>query len=227
MGKRQIFTIGGITFRTLESVKQEIRSRIASYEDKEPFSPEDWWFFRDLLDLHPHTEVKIGCGVRGFYAQWNPVYKNTRTLYLVRQDGSVTDWSWTECLKPSSHEKKIKMAFRALLEPGMIIFKKKFFDSQPYVATPCPITGQLMTFASAHVDHIPPQTFEALFRDFIATNKVDITTLTISSDGKDNTYRVTISDEVLANRWLDYHSQHAHLRVISSHANLSNVKKIS
>jgi len=142
----------------------------------------------------------------------------------LKTNGTSTDWSWTECLSPTPHDKKVRRAFRVLLEPQVIKMKQRFFDTAGGVAQ-CPITGAQMTFTSAHVDHIPPQTFETLFNTFIQEEGIDLAAVQISSEGKDNIYQDTIADESLAARWLDYHERSAALRVISARANLSEVKR--
>lgn len=224
MSKQQPFTIGGLLFSTKQALQTEIRNRLAGYEDREPFSAEDECFFLDLLDHHPMSAIKIGCGVTGFYVAQNPVYKNTRCLYLLRADGSSTDWSWTECLRPTPHDKKVQRAFRALLEPQMIAIKQEFFGTSTDTV-PCPLTGRPMTFTTAHVDHIPPQTFAALFHAFVHHEQLDLTTVSFRAEGEDHNYQDVLADAELASRWLAYHARYARLRVISARANLSEVKR--
>lgn len=224
MGKRQPFIIGGSLFSTKEALRIDIRRRIALYEDREPFSAEDEQFFLDLLTHHPRATIKMGCGVMGFFVARNPVYTNTQCLYLVRTDGSTTDWSWTECLQPTPHRHKIRHACRVLLEPQMFGLKQIFFGGMGEVV-PCPITGHPMTFTTAHVDHIPPLTFEKLFTDFVQQEHLDLASVLLSSEGLDNSYQDTLADTGLATRWLAYHNAFAQLRVISARANLSEVKR--
>lgn len=225
MAKRQSFTINGRPFATKESLADEIRRRMALYENTEPLDAEDTRFFLAILQMHPGAAIKIGRGVMGFYIIQNPVYPQQRTLILRRVDETTTDWSWRECLSPTPHHKKVRRAFRVLLEPEMIALKQRFFDVAAGSAR-CPITGEVIVFTSAHVDHIPPQTFEALFTDFICEEQLDLATVQLSSEGKDNNYQDTLTDEALASRWLDFHGQYAKLRVISARANLSDVKRM-
>ena len=82
-----------------------------------------------------------------------------------------------------------------------------------------------MIFTSAHVDHIPPLTFKALFNDFVRLEEIDLAVIILDYDQPDNTYQDTIKDAALATRWLVYHEQYAKLRVISAQANLSDVKQ--
>lgn len=217
------FTIGGFLFRTKKAAQEEIRRRLALYADTEPFRGEDEQFFLDLLEHHPQATIKIGCGVKGFSVARNPAYP-TRCLYLIRTDGSSTDWNWTECLRPTPHHMKVRRALRALLEPQMLAFKQRFFDGAGGCVC-CPITGALLLFTTAHVDHIPPLTFERLFQDFVQAEHLDLASVQLSTEGKDNVYQDTLADESLAARWLAFHGDRAKLRVISAHANLSVVKR--
>lgn len=216
--------IGGVHFATKEALKREIRRRIASYEDQEPFVSDDVLFFSDVLAMHPQAALKRGAGIAGFFVAQNPVYPQTRTLYLLRVDGSSTDWSWTECLRPTLHKQKLRHALRALIEPDTMGFKRAFFQEHGDVVL-CPLAHIPMIFDTAHVDHIPPDTFETLVAAFFNAYHVDERSILFDSEGRDHFYQDTLVDTDLAQHWVRYHREHAHLRVISGFANTSLVTR--
>lgn len=55
-----------------------------------------------LLELlkkgHAEAETKMGAGVGGFRVGNHPLWKN-RCFFLIRQDGSVDDFSFRKCVQ--------------------------------------------------------------------------------------------------------------------------------
>lgn len=223
MAKKLTFTINGERFEKKTDLEDYIRNIVARYKDNQPLDWFDLPFVLDLLGNHAHAENKIGCGVAAIVVRRNPVYRQNRGFVLQRTDGTETDFSWRECIKPTPHSKKVRIACRALVEPYTRAFKQKFFDECGDEAV-CPITGESIRFLGSHVDHEPPMTFEAIFRNFVKEYRIDIDRVELKDVLADNKYYDELTDpEIIAN-WIDYHTQHATLRVVSAKANLSNIK---
>lgn len=221
MAKRQPIQVGGLEFRTKSALQEHIRAIVAKYPDEAALVGHDLTFVLSLLERHPHADVKIGCGVRAIIVRRNPVYRQTRGFYILRVDGSDTDFSWVECLNPTPHHKKVIRAMRALIEPQTMAFKQRFFDTQEPV---CPLTSERLTFVGSHVDHVPPLTFERLVDDFCAAYGIDINRVPLRDELADNKYVDVIDDDLIAARWVNYHAAHAVLRVVSRLGNLSHSK---
>lgn len=221
VAKRQSFHISGETFTTKEALRDRIRGIVAAYSDEQELSVTDLTFTLAVLDRHPQAETKVGCGVASMTVRTNPVYRSNRGFYLIRVDGTGTDWSWTECLNPTPHPRKVIRAMRVLVEPQTLAFKHAFFAKGPQV---CELTGALITFVGSHVDHIPPLTFEKLVADFLEEYRLDIGAIPLRDELADNNYVDAIDDDFIAVRWIEYHRSHAALRVVSRLGNLSNSK---
>ena len=216
-------TVGVNTFATKGALQDYIRTLVADHADDQALDADDLRFMLTLLDRHPQAETKIGCGVASIVVRRNPVYTSTRGFYLFRTDGSGTDFSWTECLNPTPHRKKVTRAMRVLAEPQTMAYKQRFFDSTP--SPTCELTGESITFVGSHVDHVPPLTFEKLIEDFCVENNLDIDTIPIRDDLADNKYVDVLDDDLIAALWEEYHRQRAVLRVVSVLGNLSVSKR--
>ena len=182
-------------------------------------SCEDFHFMLNLLHNHPQRERKIGSGIVGIYILQNPVYKNQRTFILRRYDGTETDFSWMECITPSSHCKKVRSAFRAIVAPSIIQFKKNFF-AKLMGSSVCELTKVPITFSTSHVDHKPPNTFEQLLSDFLASQNLIMEEICLKDGFKDNVYTEELENRDVASSWQNYHHKYANLRVIHAKANL-------
>jgi len=115
MSKRESYKIAGEIFSTKLALQERIKEILYRYQDGQYLSNNDFEFMLQVLKRHPNFEIKIG--VKAFFVRQNPVYKNTRCFWLVRFDGSGTDFSYQECLKPTSPEKKFFNACRVAIEP--------------------------------------------------------------------------------------------------------------
>ncbi|KAJ6804086.1 protein DCL, chloroplastic [Iris pallida] len=72
-----------------------------------------------LLNYHPHSEDKIGCGLDSLMVDRHPTFRHSRCLFVVRTDGGWIDFSYQKCLRayirqkyPSHGDKFIKEHFK-------------------------------------------------------------------------------------------------------------------
>lgn len=223
MAKRKSYSVNGEVFITKGELEDRVRSIVNRYPDNQSLDWVDLAFMVDLLSNHPQANIKVGCGIASIYVQRNPIYKKNRGFVLVRTDGTETDFSWLECIKPTPHRKKVISACRALIESYTMEFKQQYFDERGGVST-CPFTGETIRFTGSHVDHAPPMTFEVIFDNFIKGEGFDIDLVELRDEFADNKYQDELADDALAAVWIEYHNKHAQLRVISAKANLSHVK---
>ena len=219
---RKPIEIAGETFKTQTAAIERIRGIMASYHNGATVNMFDLAFLQDLLRRHPDAESKIGIGVASIFVDRNPQYPSTRTFFLVRVDGSSTDFSFMECLRPTPHDKKVLRAFRAAVEPYTLQFKRDHFDrvGEPAI---CPITGESIRFVGSHVDHAAPMTFEALAAAFLAGEGLTPEDVAVAETA-DHTYYDRLTDPDLEQRWIDFHNARAVLRVVSRPANLSTLR---
>eukprot|EP01018_Ginkgo_biloba_P002441 Gb_38368 [translate_table: standard] len=72
----------------------------SSYNSGQRLRPEDE---REVLEKivlhHPEVEAKMGCGIDFIMIDNHSKYTSTRCFYIVRKDGTRTDFSYLKCLK--------------------------------------------------------------------------------------------------------------------------------
>lgn len=218
----KVFLVAGETFKTKKALTERVQSIIAAYKDGVSLNRVDSQFVLSLLEFHPNSEIKIGVGVESFRIEENPVYpgRRSRGFVLTRIDGTSTDFSYRECISPSSQIKKVKSAFRQAIQSQIFQFKRHFFDTNGPSAI-CPDTGETLSFVGSHVDHVAPLTFEKLMSDFVSAEGLDVEEIALGDELQDNKYVDTLQDKWLEDRWSAYHYKYAVLEVVSQNANLS------
>lgn len=179
----------------------------------------DEQFLLDLLDLHPMRDDKIGCGIAHFEVRVNPRFVRQRTFYLVRVDGSETDFSFKKCLSPPTHRKLVLDAMRHEVVPQVFEFAERMYGAGYPVL--CAITECVVERADAHVDHDSP-TFLELANRFAVKHggweAIDIARA-------DRSIGVQLGRGDQANAWREYHRAHARLRIVCVEANLSLLRR--
>ncbi len=220
------YIVGGEAFRTKKAVTERVQGILYAYELGQSLNPDDFFFIYDLLSNHKNADEKIGCGVASITVEQNPTFRTKRNFWVIRKDGSKTDFSFLKCITPVTPMKQFRSACRNAvvnqIQQFKIVHFRKYANEQGLVK--CPITEQWVNREMAHVDHIHPQTFDNLVRTFIEERNIDINSieykkLTDGMIGRD------LADENLVSDWAEYHRQNAQLQIISRTANLSIVKK--
>lgn len=77
-------------------------------------------FLREILKLHPEYYLKKGCGIKGFFRKKNIYGK--MGFYILRFDGTTTDFSFIKCISNPKKHNEYKMACRNSIK----YFLKKF-----------------------------------------------------------------------------------------------------
>jgi hypothetical protein len=179
----------------------------------------DELFLLDLLYLHPDKDAKIGCGIERFEVRQNPKFPRQRSLYLVRNDGTETDFSFVKCLRPPTHRQMVLEAMRQEVFPQVFNFSESAYTS--VLEVPCAITGVMLPRGTAHVDHSAP-TFVELAEEFVAQRNGWDAFMLARADGS---IGVQLADPEQAQAWRDYHREKARLRMVSIQANLSLLRR--
>lgn len=212
------YEIAGEIFPTKTKVIERVKGIIADAPDNKPLCGADYKFMLCLLNRHPDALTKVGVGVEAIFVARNPVWpgERNRGFFVRRTDKTICDFSYRECITPSSKEKKVKAAFRAAIQHQAFAFKQSWFDVRKERL--CPDTGRNLTFLSSHVDHVIP--FDRVLRDFLDTEQVRLRDVGLAKH--DNlAFEDTLEDEGLCERWIAYHEKHAVLEVVSKESNLS------
>jgi hypothetical protein len=225
MSQRDHYVVANETFSTRSALQKRVKEILYRYKDGQLLSDGDFEFMFELLKRHPDFELKYGVGIKAILVDQNPFYRNTRCFWLIRLDNSKTDFSYGECIKPTSQKKKFFNACRAAVEPYTQAFKRNFFDGLRGEVYFCPLTGQPLNFIGSHVDHKAPKTFQNIVENFIKEHSIDVDQVKINSSAADNEYQDTFADKDLEELWVEYHNLNADLRILSGKGNLSLSKK--
>jgi hypothetical protein len=175
----------------------------------------------DLISKHPEAEHKIGVGVDRFEIRLNPIFKNQNTFYLIRVNGTSTDFSFRSCI---TGRKKTAWALfcdaaRNAVADQILVFKSSAFMEVDRPA--CGITGNPVLWNNCHVDHVVE--FSELIRKFVEQNGIDVSSAVKPSSDMQIVAEF-ISDD-LRRKWCEYHRTFAELRLTTPEANLARSTK--
>lgn len=202
--------VAGRIFASKDAVRKECQRILHETPIHAALDGHDDNFMRALLLRHPSAETKIGAGVSAIYVRKNPIYGDN-AFWLVRTDGTETDFSYRECLRPRSEAEKVRAALRYSVRDQILDFRTEIFAGREAIL--CPITGAVMTINDCHIDHVEPDTFERL-ADMFISHEGGIAAFKLR-DGSDNEIGRRLSDDNLEVRWRLFHQTHARLRAIS------------
>lgn len=174
-------------------------------------------FLYSLLQRHSKAVQKIGCGVRHFDVRVNQPF-GTRGFWIVRVDGTETDFSYIACISPPSKEADALKAMRNAIHPQILAFKQWAFA--PTGMYNCALTGQRIAFSSSHVDHKPPRTFDALVQSFLSSYQFKLSDIEVN-DTLDGDIETCMKDGPTKELWQTFHQTYAILQITSAAANLS------
>jgi hypothetical protein len=212
--------VGSRSFALKKDVEQVCREILYRYEPgSRVIESADEQFLLDLLELHPQQNEKFGGGVAHFEVRANPRFVRQRTFYLVRVDGSETDFSFMKCLRPPSHRQLVMGAMRHEVSNQVYEFAEAAYSSGAPVL--CAVTGQVILRTEAHVDHSSP-TFLELAEQFVIEHGGWDEMVIARADGL---IGVQLGHEDQARAWRDCHRRRASLRIVSVQANLSLLRR--
>lgn len=218
MPKKQTYEIADEVFQSKQGVIDRVRKllqRLGSVDEN------DESFVMGLLARHRSAAQKIGAGVQRVEVRVVAPYK-THGFYIVRVDGTGTDFSYKECLTPSTPMQKFVAACRtAVLAQRNAVRDAAFADSR---LIKCPITGEPITRETGHVDHPAPWTFDAIVEAFVQSNSIDVATVPLAGGG-DNETQQSFANEGMTHAFGAFHKERAKMRVVSRRANLSVLRR--
>lgn len=215
------YYFGGLGFNSKAAVTKYIQSEILyAYEDRQPVSPGHFAFLLDLLKSHKRSSQKIGCGIAAIWSQPNPLYHNNRGFWLRRTDGTETDFSFYQCLSPTTNAKDALSALRSAIRPQIDEFRTEAFRATDRLI--CPVTGDTVMLGNHHVDHATP--FQKLVDAWLAEQQLTLEKIDVDPHG-DGDIEDRITDPALAASWAAFHRAYARLRIVTREANLSILRR--
>jgi len=216
MGKRLTYVVAGEFFPTQKALKERIRRVIDETPLGGSVAADDYEFVRSLLDRHPDADQKVGCGVVDLEVDRAKQYDSI-CFYLVRSDGTRTDFSWPECITPSTAMDMFKSAARNTIAAHKMNFKVKFFTE--HHRPRCPDSGEPISLGWSNVDHAGEWPFERIVTEFVAEQRIDVEAIAFTGKRQDNTFLTEFADDNLRDAFLDYHHDRAVYEVVSPPAN--------
>lgn len=92
------FTIDTRNFANKGDAVRFFRAMLGRYHRGQRVSEVDSLDLRALLKHHTEYAEKLGCGVDYFKVDENS--HNTKSFWLIRDDGSIDDFSYLHCITP-------------------------------------------------------------------------------------------------------------------------------
>lgn len=217
MNKPQGYIIGGVYYRSQQAIIERAKLLIHTAVLNQPLAGEAHAFVEDLLHKHERADEKIGAGIQHFEVRRGAM--NSRCLWVIRTDGSETDFSYKLCIRPATPLGNFTAAARRAVAIQMIAFRDAWFEQYagPDGKVTCSITGERYSKAEVDVDHIAPQTFASILHAYIEERGIDLTHICyVQGDG---VMLAMFADSKLTQDFARYHEARARLRVISQIAN--------
>jgi hypothetical protein len=211
-----VFLIGERTYRTKSAALDAIREVRERVKAQGSASAADDEFLRDLVALHPDAEGKVGAGIDHFEVRRNI---NNDGFWIVRVDGTATEFSFMKSIYGASQEAMVQSAMRhAVLDQKMEARDLAFTKA---TSLTCPLTGEVITAVDCHMDHEEP-TFAEIADAFTAAHGGYSAMDTPSDDG---TIGRRFVDQNVMLAWHAFHASRARLRPVSRRANLSVLRR--
>jgi hypothetical protein len=219
------YLIGQYFFKSKKDLLISVRTILHAYTLFSSVSEAHHDFLFNLIACHPEAELKIGAGIKFFEIRPIPRYKHKRGFWIIREDGSEVDWSYTKIIYPLNQFALFRRVCRVAIADQLLEYKLKWFREYAKQGSfVCQITGETCSVECAHVDHEAPLTLDALVKAFVAEYQVDVDNVTFQEVVSEGVGYI-FDDMALKAQWQAFHQLHAKLRVVSDTANLKLAKK--
>lgn len=213
--------VAGEFFSSDKQLRKRCQQILHGHKIRENLPDADTRFLTSLIrDYHSEPEVKIGVGVKRMWVDKSD--HPTNCFYLERIDGTITEWSFNDCIKNKSKWCNFKDACRNAIRDQTISYKVQRFQECDSIQ--CCLTGEELFFGTSHVDHVPPKTFDAILKMFLQTTGIDYNNVLIDPT-HDNVSGCWLSDANFVKQWSDFHRKNAVFRLVSRTGNLSYSKR--
>lgn len=196
--------------------KRAVSEILSRYKRGDVVTGDDDIFLRDLVQSHPdYARGKFGTGVARFFVDVAKPYKRL-CFWFVSNDGKVDNFGTTWCIdgEPSVRRRLI-MACRAATQADMHAVKAAHFGNLRTAM--CQISGEVMTWDEASVDHVVP--FDTLVNGWLDERPhLGLDALAPDAPGQVGD---RFADSGLAEEFRCWHASVADLRVVQHKINMS------
>jgi len=214
---------GGMTFQSKEKLKNYVKFVLNNQNIDKMLSGKWYEVVNDVLKDHSNYKAKVGKGTYQIGVTTCPVNPKNRHFYVLREDGSSTDFSYIKALYAKSHKTEVKKALRDYVKDQAITFKENYFkENAKGVYCICHETGLKITRKTSHLDHYPKQ-FDELVADWLKEKGLKLDDIELLPS-KDNDMQDFLKDTWLADDFYDYHLSNAEYRVVLTAVNMQRKK---
>lgn len=211
---------GGMEFKTKQSLKNYCKFVLNNAKLNSELYGEWFDVIDDVLKMHDCYDEKTQSSEYKIGVRKCLINPSNRQFYVIRSDGSTTDFSYLKAITSETKEVKIKSIFREAINYQTIEFKKNYFslhgDSRGYVV--CPETNLKIKHNNSHIDHYPKQ-FNDIVKEFIQIHNISSESLVIHHPG-DNATAWIMEDKELLDKFVEYHQRVAQYRIVLDKVNL-------
>lgn len=208
------FSIGHRTYRTKGDAKEAVRTVLYGYPVGSTVDDEEHHLLLlDLLDRHPHAEIKIGSGVEAF-AIAPPQRGPSPGFRVKRTDGTHIDFSYLECLKPRTYRQQVLNVMGDEVKQA----KTDYFESRRATGTlRSDSSGQLLDTTTTAVSYFQGPSFNEIATEF-AESLGGWEAIELTSSAEKGLGRFV--DRDLAQRWFAHHQSRAVFGLLSRQESL-------
>jgi hypothetical protein len=203
-------------FKTQASLKKhfrEIIDRIGLCDSVKLKHPQDFLDFCEVFKRHSEYPDKF-FGFVDIKISYNPEFKNQLVVYIIKHNGDIDNVSvMNNCV--TGHPKDIlKIAMRVSVQPQIDKYKNNNSIKE------CELCGEKDKIEIDH--HSEKMPFARLYFDFIEMNTLPIPTT--FEDTKSHMKCFKEVDSKFEEKWIQYHSENAILRMLCKTCNGSQPK---
>lgn len=210
--------IGGHKFPNPTSAGAFFKAMLARYAPGDRVDAADFPVLLALLVRHPDAAHKIGCGIVAFEVRRNG---RTRGFWLIREDGTETDFSYPKCINGAPPVKRpVVQALRYIVSADVRAARDAKFADSVGNRVPCAETGEMLNVWEGHMDHRPPRLFDVIVEEFLTQEGLAFEVIEIVT-GRDGQMVPELVDRALGERFRDYHNRVADLAFVKASVNLS------
>jgi len=214
---------GGMTFQSKEKLRNYVKYVLNNQDITKMLSGKWFEVVNDVLKDHQNYKEKVGDGEYQIGVTTCPVNPKNRHFYILREDGSSTDFSYYKALSAKSHKTEVKKALRDCVKDQVMTFKENYFKENAKGAyCICPETGLKITKKTSHLDHYPKQ-FDELVADWLKVKGLKLDDVELLPS-KDNDTQDFLKDADLAEDFYQYHLANAEYRVVLTAVNMQRKK---
>lgn len=204
-------------YRKYCKTKKELIQRIRNIINNQPlgirFNESDELFLKSILEHHYKWEEKKKDYEYLIVKINYHDYGTNRGLYIVRTTGEEIDISWTVCLETlkAIQKKAILTSLR-----NEIADQRNDLDLRTGEYNMCQLCNCPIDDNNTHLDHV--KAFKDILNEWKTLNNIDIDNLKVTQ--RDNIHDI-LEDREIANKWQEYHKEHAVFRRVHKHCNLT------